>query len=176
MLSTPLALAERYQIDPAHSFVEFRILHLGFSVLVGRFNTVEGRFDYDPTDPGSSTISVEVDTASVDTNHAKRDKHLRSEDFLDVKRHPKAVFKGAGLVADGDVWRLEGELSLHGVMRPITLEIEPVGAGEDPWGGYRSGFVGRTKLRRSDFGMTYDLGPKSDEMELELFVEGIREP
>ena len=87
------AFAAGYKIDPTHSFVEFRIQHLGFSWLYGRFNTVSGEFSYDAANPETSKVSVEIDTASVDTNHAERDKHLRSDDFLDVEQYPTAMFR-----------------------------------------------------------------------------------
>ena len=170
-VTTPSVMAENYKIDPAHSFIQFKILHLGFSVLVGRFNELEGSFSYDEANPSASEIEVTVATKSVDTNHAKRDKHIRNEDFLDVERFATATFKSTGFSET----KVEGELTLHGVTRPISLEVEQIGAGDDPWGGYRRGFKAHTKIKRSDFGMGYDLGPKSNEMELHVFIEGIRE-
>jgi polyisoprenoid-binding protein YceI len=169
------ALAASYEVDPAHSFVEFRIKHLGYSWLYGRFNDISGEFTYDAASPEASEIAVEIDTASVDTNHAERDKHLRSDDFLDVETYPKASFKSTKFTPNGDGGgTLEGELTLHGVTKPITIELAKLGEGDDPWGGYRAGFVGTTNLTRKDFGMDYDLGPASETMELELGIEGIR--
>lgn len=173
-LCLPVWSAE-YTIDPEHSFVQFRIQHLGYSWLYGRFNTISGEFSYDPAQPESSQILVEIDTASVDTNHAERDKHLREEDFLDVDSYPKAVFKSTQYVGDADQGTLKGMLTLHGVTRPITIELKKVGEGKDPWGGYRAGFIGQTTLTRKDFGVDYDLGVASETMQLELGIEGIRE-
>ena len=174
-VSGAMALASGYEVDPAHSFVQFRIQHLGFSWLYGRFNGISGEFTYAADNPEASEIAVEIDTASIDTNHAERDKHLRGEDFLEVETYPKASFKSTKFTPNGDGGgTLEGELTLHGVTKPITLEIGKIGEGEDPWGGYRVGFIGTTNLTRKDFGMEYNLGPAGETMELELGIEGIR--
>lgn len=167
------ASAADYEIDPAHSFVEFRIKHLGYSWLYGRFNDISGNFSYDSEQPEASEIALEIDTASVDTNHAERDKHLRGEDFLDVERYPKATFKSTGY--DPEEGILEGTLSLHGVEKPIVISVDKIGEGPDPWGGYRAGFIGTTTLSRRDFGIDYDLGPASETIELELGIEGIKQ-
>lgn len=173
-LLAPTAQAAEYEIDPAHSFVQFRIQHLGFSWLYGRFNRVVGTFSYDSEQPQASQISVEIDTTSVDTNHAERDKHLREKDFLDVKRYPRAVFESTQYTGTAEQGTLEGVLTLHGVSKPITLNIEKIGEGPDPWGGYRVGFLGSVTLTRRDFGIDYDLGPATEKVEMELGIEGIR--
>jgi polyisoprenoid-binding protein YceI len=173
-LPASAAFAVTYEVDPTHSFVQFRIKHLGYSWLYGRFNTLTGEFTYDAEKPQASTITVEIDTDSVDTNHAERDKHLRGEDFLDVSKYPKATFKSTKFTPEGEGGRLEGELTLHGVTKPVTIDIQKIGEGKDPWGGYRAGFSGTTTLTRKDFGIDYDLGPAAETMELELGIEGIR--
>jgi polyisoprenoid-binding protein YceI len=170
-----VAVAADYEIDPAHSFVEFRIQHLGYSWLYGRFNDLSGDFSYDAEQPEASEIDLEIDTASVDTNHAERDKHLRGEDFLNVEEYPKATFKTTQYTGDAEKGTLEGLLTLHGVEKPISIDIEKIGEGPDPWGGYRAGFIGTITLARKDFGIDYDLGSASETMELELSIEGIRQ-
>ena len=172
-IGTALPAAD-YAIDPAHSFVEFRIKHLGYSWLYGRFNRFSGHFSYDADSPQASAISVSIDTASVDTNHAERDKHLRGSDFLDVAKYPEATFESTEYTGDAQSGTLEGMLTLHGVTRPISIRLEKLGEGNDPWGGYRAGFAGTTTLNRRDFGISYNLGPASESMELELGIEGIR--
>ncbi len=174
LLLSTVAVAADYEIDPAHSFVEFRIQHLGFSWLYGRFNDLSGDFSYDAEQPEGNKIDLEIDTASVDTNHAERDKHLRGEDFLDVEKYPKATFKTTKYTGDAEKGTLEGVLTLHGVEKPISIDIKKMGEGPDPWGGYRAGFIGTTTLARKDFGIDYDLGPASETMELELGIEGIK--
>ncbi|MGI9331655.1 MAG: YceI family protein [Gammaproteobacteria bacterium] len=168
------ALAADYEVDPAHSFIQFRIKHLGYSWLIGRFNNMNGSFNYDAGNPANSAIQVVIDTRSIDTNHAKRDKHLRSDDFLKTDVHGNATFKSTAFEGDANGGKLTGELSLLGVTKPVTLEISKIGEGDDPWGGYRAGFEGTTNLTRADFGDEYNLGPASEKMELELYVEGIR--
>lgn len=169
-----LAVANEYTIDPAHSFVEFRAIHLGYSWLYGRFNALSGEFSHDPANPAGNRISVEVDTSTVDTRHAERDKHLRSADFLKVAEFPKATFKSTRYEGNAESGKLHGELTVRGVTRPIVIEIEKIGEGPDPWGGYRAGFSGTYVMTRSDFGIDYDLGPKSTTVELTLGIEGKR--
>ncbi len=173
-----VAAPEQYVIDTegAHAFIQFRIKHLGYSWLYGRFNDFEGTFTYDPDDTSASAIDVTVKTASLDSNHAERDKHLRGEDFLEVDKYPTARFKTTSYKETGlDKSVLEGELTLKGVTKPITIEVERIGNGPDPWGGYRRGFEGRTSFALKDFGIDYNLGPASREVEMMLTVEGIRQ-
>ncbi len=168
--------AADYTIDSGHSFVQFRISHIGVSWMIGTFETVSGSFTFDSeAGPEAQSIAVEIDTASVDTNHAERDKHLRSADFLNVDAYPTATFVSTGYEGDADGGTMTGDLTLHGVTKPIAIAVTKVGEGKDPWGGYRAGFEGTVSLVRKDFGMGYNLGPASETMELFLFIEGIRQ-
>lgn len=174
---TPMVSAADYVIDTkgAHASINFRIKHLGYSWLVGRFNDFHGTFSYDEKRPDTSKVEVTIDPASVDSNHAERDKHLRSDDFLDVKKFPTARFISSSYKEKGgNKATLTGNLTLHGVTRPITIEVEKIGGGPDPWGGNRLGFHGTTRFSLSDFAINYNLGPASKEVELTLSVEGIR--
>jgi polyisoprenoid-binding protein YceI len=179
MLAAPtLTAAADYVIDTkgAHAFIQFRIQHLGFSWLYGRFNTFAGRFSYDEQNPEQAQVEVTIDVASIDSNHAERDKHLRGEDFFDVGRFPEARFVSTGFEDHGDgTATLQGDLTLRGVTRPITIDVAHIGHGEDPWGGYRRGFQGTTRLTLKDFGIDYNLGPAAREVELTLAVEGVRQ-
>lgn len=175
-LSGP-AMAADYEIDTkgAHASINFRIPHLGFSWLTGRFDTFTGSFSYDPENPAAAKISVDIDTASVNSNHAERDKHLRSADFLDVAKFPKATFVSKKITLDGDgKAKIVGDFTLRGVTKEIVIDATVVGGGEDPWGGYRQGFAGTTKFALADYGIMKELGPASKEVELDLHVEGIR--
>ncbi len=183
VLATTVSLAaanaaETYVIDTEgqHAFIDFRIKHLGYSWLHGRFNTFGGEFVIDRDSPAAARVEVEIETASVDTNHAERDKHLRSKDFLNVDVHPKARFVSTEVerTADGK-GVIRGDLTLNGVTRPIEIAIEEIGHGPDPWGGYRAGFLGTTTLTLADFGIDYDLGPASRTVELTLSIEGVRQ-
>lgn len=175
-LSGP-AMAADYEIDTkgAHASINFRIPHLGFSWLTGRFDTFTGSFSYDPENPAAAKISVDIDTASVNSNHAERDKHLRSADFLDVAKFPKATFVSKKITLDGEgKAKIVGDFTLRGVTKEIVIDATVVGGGEDPWGGYRQGFAGTTKFALADYGIMKELGPASKEVELDLHVEGIR--
>ncbi|NMR26976.1 MULTISPECIES: YceI family protein [unclassified Pseudoalteromonas] len=172
------AHAADYVIDTqgAHAFVNFKIKHLGYSWLHGRFNTFDGGFNYDSANPNASQIMVNIDTKSIDSNHAERDKHLRGKDFLNVDKFPQASFKSTSIVFDakGDEAKVTGDFTLHGVTKSITFEIDKIGEGKDPWGGYRVGFEGETSLKLADFGIDYNLGPASTHVDIGLFIEGIR--
>ncbi|MEB8430739.1 YceI family protein [Cocleimonas sp. KMM 6892] len=172
LAGTLSAQAADYAFDKkgAHQFVQFRVQHLGYSWLYGRFNDFDGTFSYDAAEPEKAKVSVKIDTSSVDTNHAERDKHLRGDDFLDVDKFPEATFESTSF--DGKT--LKGDLTLHGVTKPVSIAVEKIGEGEDPWGGYRAGFEGRTTFKMADFGIEKNLGPKSADVEMILSVEGIR--
>jgi len=176
MLTTATQAAD-YDIDTkgAHAFVQFKIKHLGYSWLIGRFNTFNGEFSYDEKNPAASKVKVNIETSSIDSNHAERDKHLRGKDFLDVGKFPKANFVSTSFKEMGDgKAELKGNLTLRGVTKPVTLSLKHVGHGADPWGGYRRGFEGSTMLTLKDFGIDYDLGPASRQVEMFLALEGIR--
>ncbi|MBF0447507.1 MAG: YceI family protein [Magnetococcales bacterium] len=166
--------AQEYQIDPTHSFVEFSISHLGISLLKGRFNDISGHFNYEEENPSASRISVLVKTASIDSNHAERDKHLRDPRFLHVAKYPDATFTTTSFEGDGKTGTLIGQFTLHGTSKTVTIPVTYIGAGKDPWGGYRRGFEGHLTINRLDYGVSQPLGPASEEMQLGFFIEGIR--
>jgi polyisoprenoid-binding protein YceI len=177
-LSVPTVQAADYVIDREgqHAFVNFKISHLGFSWMYGGFNDFDGRFNWDAANPEASQVEVTLKTASVDTNHAERDKHLRSGDFLNVDQHPTATFVSRKVVSsDGESMDIIGDLTLNGVTREVTVDAEFIGEGEDPWGAYRAGFAGTTQIKLKDYNIKMDLGPASEEVELILSIEGIRQ-
>ncbi|WP_455229821.1 YceI family protein [Geopseudomonas aromaticivorans] len=172
------AMAADYKIDKEgqHAFVNFKISHLGYSWLYGTFKDFDGSFSFDAAKPEESKVQVELKTASVDSNHAERDKHLRSADFLNVAKHPTATFTSTGVKSTGaGSADITGNLTLNGVTRPVVIAAKFVGEGDDPWGGYRAGFEGSTKLKLKDFDIQKDLGPASQEVELIISVEGVRQ-
>jgi polyisoprenoid-binding protein YceI len=171
------ASAADYTIDTkgAHASINFRIKHLGFSWLTGRFDQFSGTFSYDDKAPEASKVSVEIDTNSVNSNHAERDKHLRGSDFLDVTKFPKATFVSKSVTPAGDgKATITGDLTLRGVTKEVTIDASYVGGGADPWGGNRVGFTGTTKIALADYGINFNLGPASKEVELALEVEGVK--
>ncbi|SHF15103.1 Polyisoprenoid-binding protein YceI [Microbulbifer donghaiensis] len=171
------AQAAEYKIDTkgAHAFIQFRIKHLGYSWLYGRFDDFDGSFYYDDKAPEKSSVNVNIDVTSLNSNHAERDKHLRSADFLDTAKFPSATFKSTGFEPQGDgMAKLTGELTLRGVTKPITIDVTNIGGGKDPWGGYRQGFTGTAEFELKDFGIDYNLGPASQKVEMILDIEGIK--
>lgn len=163
-----------YMIDPAHTTVMFTVSHLGTSNLVGRFNTIEGELMLEPD--GNSKVEVSIETGSVDTNHEKRDVHLRGPDFFNSKQYPKMKFTSSKVhFSNGEPDKIEGKLSLHGKTQDVTLVVEPVGAGADPWGGYRAGYHATTVIKRSDFGMNFMPGGIGDDIKVSLEIEAIKQ-
>ncbi|SFC28915.1 Polyisoprenoid-binding protein YceI [Marinospirillum celere] len=171
-------MAADYVIDTqgAHASINFKIDHLGFSYVVGRFNDFEGSFTWDSEQPENSTAEVTIRTNSIDSNHAERDRHIRSDDFLDVRRFSEANFTSTGFEYQGDgKGLLTGDLTLMGETRSIGIEVEHYGEGEDPWGEYRAGFTGTTELHLPDFGIKFNLGPAAETVYMDLHVEGVRQ-
>lgn len=172
------AMAADYVIDKQgqHAFVNFKISHLGFSWIYGTFKDFEGTFSFDAANPEASKVNVTLKTASVDTNHAERDKHLRSGDFLNVDKHPTATFTSTSVKSTGEgTADITGNLTLNGVTKPVVIAAKFLGEGKDPWGGHRAGFEGTTTIKMKDFGIKMDLGPQSENVELILTVEGVRQ-
>lgn len=169
------AQAAEYKIDKAHSFIQFRTKHLGMSWLVGRFDQFDGVFHYDPAaGAGAQSVAVTVQIASVNSNHAERDKHLRDDDFLDADAFGEAVFESTEFVGDENGGVMRGVLTLHGQSAPMEIAVKKIGEGKDPWGGYRAGFEGAATIDRRNFGIDRNLGPESWEVELMLYLEGVR--
>jgi polyisoprenoid-binding protein YceI len=172
------AMAADYKIDKEgqHAFVNFKISHLGYSWLYGTFKDFDGSFSFDAAKPEESKVKVELQTASVDSNHAERDKHLRSADFLNVDKHPTATFESTSVKSTGEGSAdISGNLTLNGVTKPVVIAARFIGEGQDPWGGYRAGFEGSTRLKLKDFDIQKDLGPASQEVELIISIEGVRQ-
>lgn len=166
--------AAEYVIDDkgAHASINFKVKHLGYSWLTGRFNTFNGKFNYDSKLTNNTKIELMIDTASVDSNHAERDKHLRGEKFLGVNKFIKASFVSSNVKDLGNnKLMVTGMLSLHGVSKQITINAYKVGEGKDPWGGYRAGFSGTTSIQMKDFGFKTDFG----QIDFDLHIEGIRQ-
>lgn len=170
--------AADYKIDTqgAHAFVQFKIKHLGYSWLWGRFNNFKGDFSFDENKPDATKVNVEINMSSLDTNHAERDKHLKGKDFFDVEKFPTTTFKSTSVTVNADKSAtLKGDLTLKGITKSIDIPVTAIGGGADPWGGYRQGFEGHTTLKLKDFGINYDLGPATQEAEVLLSIEGIRQ-
>jgi len=174
----PTANAADYVIDSkgAHASINFKIQHLGYSWLVGRFDKFSGSFSYDKSNISAAKVEVNIDTSSVNSNHGERDKHLRSDDFLDVSAFATAKFISKKVTYKGDgKLAIAGTLTLHGVSKDIVIDAQTVGEGKDPWGGYRVGFSGTTNIALTDYAIKMNLGPASNNVELNLYIEGIKQ-
>lgn len=148
----------RLQIDPAHSTVEFAVKHLMISTVRGHFSKISGYVDLDSANPAASKVEVTIDSASIDTREAQRDAHLRSADFLEVEKYPAMTFVGTKIDGNPDgAFKLTGNVTIKGTTRPITLDVTSEGKVKDPWGGVRTGYSAKTRLKRSDFGLTWNL-------------------
>ena len=159
-----------------HASIQFKISHLGYSWLWGRFNDFSGNFSYDKNNPKASKIKVNVNTISVDSNHAERDKHLRGKKFLDVNKFPKAEFISTSFKQNKDgSGILKGDLTLHGVTKNIVINVKYINEGKDPWGGYRIGFEGISTITLADFNINTNLGPASKKLDLIFSIEGVRQ-
>lgn len=163
------ALAGSYAVDPVHSTVLFRIKHMGTSYAWGRFNEIAGRLNLDDQAP---SLEVLVKTESLDTANAKRDQHLKSPDFFSAKQFPTIAFKSTRVARAGDnKYDVEGTLSLHGVDRPVKVQLERTGTGKNQLGATLAGYSTTFSIKRSDFGMKFGLEGVSDDVLLIVSLE-----
>ena len=170
--------AETYNVDKAHSEVLFSVRHMGVSRVTGRFNDFTGVVNGDPAKPGESSVEFTIKAASIDTNDAGRDKHLRSADFFDVEKFPELTFKSSKITAKGqNQFDVTGTLTIHGVAKEVTLPVTLAGPVKDPRGNEKVGFEATAKLNRKDYGITWnralDAGGVvvSDDVQLTIHLE-----
>jgi polyisoprenoid-binding protein YceI len=171
-----------YEIDPAHSNVQFVVRHLMVSNVRGTFTGVKGSVSYDPGDPATATFGATIDVSTVNTNDEKRDGHLKSPDFFDVAKYPTITFKGKRVEKLSDEeFKATGDLTIHGVTKEVELTVEEVSKeAKDPWGGIRIGATAKGKIKRSDFGLTYNATLETggvligDDVKIELDLEFVK--
>jgi polyisoprenoid-binding protein YceI len=174
------AAVEKYSVDPGHSEVAFAVRHF-VAKTPGRFNQFEGVLQVDPADVTTLKVDGKVMTASIDTNNDKRDQHLKSADFLEAEKYPEIVFKSKSVTKNGDKYKLTGDLTLHGVTKEITLDLEPPVYGPDSWGNTRAGIEATGKIDRKDFGVVWnknlDQGGTmlGDDVHLTLRIEAVKD-
>ena len=174
--------ASTWNIDPSHSAIHFSVRHMVVSKTRGRFGKFGGQLSFDPKNPAAASVQVTIDTASIDSADAQRDGHLRSADFFDVEKFPHATFKSTKVQdLGGDKYRVTGNLTVHGVTRPVVLETSFEGSGKDPWGGERAGFSATTSIDRREFGLEWNTALETggvlvgDKVELTLEVEAVKQ-
>lgn len=170
-----------YKIDPVHSSVHFSVRHMMVSNVRGEFTSVSGNIVFDSDNPASSSVEAAIEVASINTRDAQRDTHLKSPDFLDLDKFPTITFRSKKVAAHKGGGEITGDLTIHGVTRPITLEVEgPTAEIKDPWGNQRIGASARTSISRKDFGLTWNAALETggvlvgDEVKITIDVEAVR--
>ena len=147
----------RWNIDPSHSAAEFSVRHLMITNVKGRFGQLSGSIELDTDHPETSRVDVTIDATSIDTRDEKRDTHLRSADFFDTEKFPTLTFKSTSVKKAGDGFEVTGDLTMHGVTKSITLEVDELSApGKDPWGNTRVGTSAKAKINRKDWGLNWN--------------------
>ncbi len=174
-------MTNTWDIDVGHSAIHFWVRHMVISKVHGRFARWSGAVQLDEQDLSRSSVSVRVDAASIDTQVADRDAHLRSADFLDVARFPDLTFASTRVERSGSALRITGDLTLHGVTREVVLEAEFAGTGKDPWGNERAGFSARTSLDRREFGLAWNAALETggllvgEKVEISIELEAVKQ-
>ena len=174
-----------WKIDPSHSTLEFSARHMMITTVKGSFSDFKGSLTLDDGDPGRSLAEVAIQAASIDTRTEQRDQHLRSGDFLDVENHPTITFRSTRIQGDpaspGTAFTLEGNLTIRGTTKPVTLDVTYEGEGKDPWGGTRRSFGAKGKIDRREFGLTWNQALEaggvlvSNEIKIEIDLQLVRE-
>lgn len=168
-------------IDPAHTNIGFSARHLMVAKVRGKFAQFEGQFTIDEANIGASAAALTIQAASIDTANADRDGHLKSADFLDVENFPTITFTSTGATQSGNNFAVTGDLTIHGVTKPVTVNFELAGVSQDPWGNTKIGFEGETEINREDFGLTWNAALEtggvliSDKIKLTLDVEAAKQ-
>ncbi len=176
-----LAQADTWQIDPPHTNVQFAVRHMMISNVKGQFQKTSGTITTNGNDPASATIDATIDASSIDTRVDRRDAHLKSPDFLDVAKFPTITFKSTKVEADGpNKWKVTGDLTLHGVTKPVVLDVEGSGPPIQVMGHTRAGASATAKIKRSDFGLTWNKALESggvmvgDDVAISIDVEAVK--
>lgn len=179
LLTAAGAQATSWNVDDAHTTVGFSVSHL-FTSVQGRFDEFGGTIEFDPDEPQAVRIRGTAQADSINTNNTKRDKHLRSADFFDVEKHPELSFESKSLEGfDGKKGRLAGNLTIHGVTKPVVFDFRYLGQAKDPWGNVRAGFSATTTINRRDYGLNWNEVLETggvlvgEEVEIRIDVEGV---
>lgn len=173
---------EKWEIDSSHSGVHFSVRHMVIAKVRGQFARWSGNVLAEDGDLARATVEVVIDASSIDTGVADRDGHLKSSDFLDVASFPEITFKSKRVEQQSDeALRVTGELSIHGVTREVTLDVEYSGRTKDPWGNERAGFTAKTAIERKDFGLTWNQVLEAggvlvgDRINIEIEIEAVKQ-
>ena len=172
----------KWTVDPTHSAIEFSVKHMMIAKVKGSFNKFDANISADPTDLTTAEIDFTVDLSSIDTRNTDRDNHLRSADFFDVEKNPELTFKAKDIKkTDEDEYAVTGDVTLHGVTKEETFVMTFEGQGKDPWGAEKAGFSGKGKVKRSDYGLTYNAALETggvligDQITITIDIEAAKE-
>jgi polyisoprenoid-binding protein YceI len=172
-----------YTIDTQHSDVGFSVRHMVFAKVRGHFTKWTAELAFDPADPAKSSVNVDIDVASIDTREPQRDGHLKSPDFLDAEKYPKLTYKSTKVEKAGDKkYAVTGGLTIHGVTKPVKLDVEELGGGKDPWGNQRVAFSAKARIDRGEFGLKWNQALETggvlvgEHIDIEIDVEAIAKP
>ena len=171
----------QWNFDKAHTNIDFVVRHMMVTNVRGSFGEFDGTINFDPANPENASVEATIQTASINTGVADRDNHLRSADFFDAANYPTITFKSTGVKAvDDNNVKLTGDLTIHGIAHPVTLDVEYLGQGNSPFGDVRAGFEATTKINREDFGLTWNVALEAGgvlvgkEIKIQLAVEAIK--
>ncbi|MEF3304371.1 YceI family protein [Paenibacillus sp. GYB003] len=171
-----------WAVDPTHSSIDFSVKHMMIANVKGSFHSFEAKVNADPEDLTTADVEFAIDVNSIDTRNGDRDAHLRSADFFDTEKYPKITFKSTRIASKGDgEYDVTGDLTIHGVTRSETFQVTFEGAGKDPWGNEKAGFSAKGKIKRSDYGLTYNAVLEAggvligDEIKISLDIEGVKQ-
>ncbi len=172
-----------WTIDGSHSLAEFSVKHMMVSTVKGRFQKKRGNISWDEANPANSSVEATIDATSITTNDEKRDAHLASADFFETEKYPTITFKSTRVEArNADNFKVTGELTMHGVTREVTLDVEYNGSGQNPWGMTIAGFTAKTSLSRKDYGLNWNVALEtggvlvSDKVKINLEIEAVAAP
>jgi polyisoprenoid-binding protein YceI len=181
MLGMTAYAQNTYSIDPAHSAADFKVKHMMISNVQGEFSNVKGLIIYDPAHLEAAKVDATVDVTTLNTRDADRDKHLKSPDFFDAAKFPSMTFQSTKFVQANGKTQVQGNLTLHGVTKPVVLDLDgPSPEVKDPWGNFRRGVTATTTLRRQDFGLVWNKNLDGggvligDDVTVTLNIEGVR--
>ena len=171
-----------WQIDAAHSEIQFSARHMMISTVRGQFKNFTGTVEADEQNPAAAQVDVRIETTSLVTGDEKRDAHLRSADFFDVERYPDITFRSTGVTETGaDRLRVDGSLTIKGVTREVALDVEVLGEAKDPWGNERAAFSATTSINRQEFGLTWNQVLETggvmvgDRIDIAIDIEAVRQ-
>jgi polyisoprenoid-binding protein YceI len=172
-----------YKIDPSHTSINFSVKHMMIAKVRGDFNKFTGTFQFDPEQPETSHVVVEIEVSSINTRDTQRDTHLRSADFFDVGQFPHITFNSKKIVAQKDALKVTGDLTIHGITNSVTIDVEgPSKEHKDPWGNFKIGLSGTTKIKRKEFGLTWNAALEAggflvgDDVNISIDVQLVKQP